>query len=82
MSSSKKLTCKGTLRQVFICLKLRNPYPPLHTVYVYTVYPLQTKKGGRGWRVKPQRRGEDGNSWFEYTDISIYLSIYSTQLGL
>jgi hypothetical protein len=32
----KKLTCKGTLRQVFICLRPRTPYPtPLHTVYVY-----------------------------------------------
>ncbi len=32
-----KLTCKGTLRQVFICLRPRTPYPsppPLHTVYV------------------------------------------------
>jgi hypothetical protein len=39
MSSSKKLTCKG---QVFICLRLRTPFPksrpsPLRTVYVYTI---------------------------------------------
>jgi hypothetical protein len=30
----KKFTCKGTLRQVFICLRLRTPYSPppnLHT---------------------------------------------------
>jgi hypothetical protein len=29
MSSSKKLTCKGTLQQVFICLTPRTPYTPL-----------------------------------------------------
>jgi hypothetical protein len=33
MASSKKLTCKGTLRQVFICLRHRtHTHPPLHTV--------------------------------------------------
>jgi hypothetical protein len=50
MSSSKKLTCKGTLRQVFVCLRPRTPYrpPPLHTVYVYTVY-LFTQWRGEGW---------------------------------
>jgi hypothetical protein len=35
----KKLTRKGTSRQVFICLLAvaQNPKPPLHTVYLYTV---------------------------------------------
>ncbi len=51
----KKVTCKGTLRQVFICLKPRIPYPPLHNVYVYTVY-IFTQGGGE--RVEPDRRGE------------------------
>jgi hypothetical protein len=33
----KKLTCKRTLRQVFICLRTRTTPPPLlHTVYMYT----------------------------------------------
>ncbi len=51
-----KLICKGTLRQVFICLRPRTPeapiYPPppqpLHTVYVHTVYSIliHTGKGG------------------------------------
>jgi hypothetical protein len=27
MSSSKIMACKGTLRQVFICLRPRTPYP-------------------------------------------------------
>ncbi len=35
----KKLTCKGTFRQVIICLMTRTyTLPPLHTVNVYTVY--------------------------------------------
>jgi hypothetical protein len=38
----KKLTCKGTLRQVFICLRPRTPYPhPLHNahccIHVYSI---------------------------------------------
>ena len=38
MSASKK-ACKGTLRQVFFCLRPRTPYsPPINTVNVYTVY--------------------------------------------
>ncbi len=46
MSSSKKLTRKGTMRKVLICLKPRRPYPPLHSVYVYTVYIFTQGKGG------------------------------------
>ncbi len=45
----QRLICKGTLRQVFICLRPRTPYPTLHTVYVYTVYVLiHTGDGGGG----------------------------------
>ncbi len=53
----RKLTCKGTLRQVFICLSLRTPYPPLHIVYVYTVYCIYSHKEGGGG-VRPERREE------------------------
>ncbi len=42
----KKLTCKETLRQVFICLRPRTPYtpPPLHTASIL----IHTRKMGRG----------------------------------
>ncbi len=53
----KILTCKGTLRHVFICLRPRTQYhPPLHTVYVYT-YSILIRTG-KGERVEPERRGE------------------------
>ncbi len=56
MSSFKKFTCKGTLRQVFLYEApsppmSMTPYspPPLHTVYVYTVrYTYSHREGGRG----------------------------------
>ncbi len=41
----KQLTCKGTLRQVFYLTEASSPPmtpystpPPMHTLYVYTVY--------------------------------------------
>ncbi len=40
----KKLTCKGTLQQVFICLRPRTPYPP--SISVYTIVYLLTGKWG------------------------------------
>jgi hypothetical protein len=54
----KKLTCKGTLRQVFICLRPRVPHtPPPNTVYVYKVYCTYSHggEGGQGGRVEPER---------------------------
>jgi hypothetical protein len=42
MSSSKKFTCKETLRQVFICLRLRTAYPP-YTLYTCIQVYLFTK---------------------------------------
>ena len=53
----KKLTCKWTLRQVFIICgpEPHNP-SPLHSVYVYTVC-LFTQRRGGGGRVEPKRRG-------------------------
>jgi hypothetical protein len=48
----KKITCKGTLWQVFYPSEAPSPpmtpyFPPLHTVYVYTVY-LFTRGRGEG----------------------------------
>jgi hypothetical protein len=40
-----KLTCKGTLRQVFICLRPRTPYPPLYTLYTVQ-YTYSHREGG------------------------------------
>ncbi len=66
ISSSKKFICKGTLRQVFICLRPRTSYPPppLHTVYVYTLrlylFTIHTGKGG-GVRFETQSREEAGS---------------------
>ncbi len=52
MSQSKKLTCKGTLRQVFIFLS-----PPLRTVNI--LYTYSHREGVEGWgRVEPKRRLE------------------------
>jgi hypothetical protein len=40
----RKLTCKGTLQQVFICLRLRTPYSLPYTLYTCIQYT------GRGMR--------------------------------
>jgi hypothetical protein len=57
----KILTCKVTLRQVFICLRpspILTPYPPFpYTVYVHTVN-LFTQGRGGGGRDEPERRLE------------------------
>ncbi len=49
----KKMTCKGTLRQVFICLWTRTYTPHLHTVFGCN---------GGGGTVEPERRLE--GQWF------------------
>jgi hypothetical protein len=48
----QKLTCKGTLRQVFICLRPRTPYPLVYTVYLFT------EGKGEGVEIEPGRRLE------------------------
>ncbi len=53
----KNLTCKETLRQVFIGLRPRTPYQPLHTAYADAVY-LSSVHTGRGGEVEPERRLE------------------------
>ncbi len=52
----KELTSKGTLRQGFICLKPRTPYPPsTHCIPVYK-YTYSHREEGKGGRVN-QREG-------------------------
>ncbi len=55
----KKLACKETLRQVFICLRPRTPSPPYtHCIRVCSIL-IHTEKGG-GWRrAEPERRLEE-----------------------
>ncbi len=54
-----KLTCRGTLRLVFICLRPRNPFlPPLQAVYVYLLYSILIYTGKGGGRVETERRLE------------------------
>ncbi len=62
----KKLTCKGTLRHVFVCLTSRAPYPPplTHCIRVYSIH-NHTGKGGR-WRVEPERRERGNTGEYKY----------------
>jgi hypothetical protein len=49
MSPYKKLTCKGTLRRVFIFLRFRTKYPPppiTHCILVYTIQYTQSHREG------------------------------------
>ncbi len=57
MSSSKKLTCKGTLRQVFICVRPRTPYPSPHSHYSILYFFTTGKRGRKGgnWTRKEVR---------------------------
>jgi hypothetical protein len=43
----KQFTCKDTLRQVFICLRPRTPYPPSPPYTLYVQYTYSHREGGR-----------------------------------
>jgi hypothetical protein len=73
MLSTKTLTCKGTLPQVFFCLRPKTVYPlPLkhciliriliYTIYLYyklyTGYTYSHREGGVWGRVEPESRLE------------------------
>ncbi len=44
----KKLTCKGTLRQVLICLRPRTQYPLPYTLYTCIQYTYSCREGREG----------------------------------
>jgi hypothetical protein len=54
MSSFKQMSCKGTLRQAFICLRPRTaipPPPPTHCIRVYSIliqYSQNREERGKG----------------------------------
>jgi hypothetical protein len=84
MSSSKKSTYKGTLRQMSICLRSRTPYtspPPSHCIRVYK-YSYSLREGGGG--ELNQREGERGNSsqsWVENTYMTDSISNLKTLIN-
>jgi hypothetical protein len=60
MSSSKKLTCKGTLLRVSIRLRPRTPSPPpphiIHCIRVYTIqYTYSHRERGKGGEITREK---------------------------
>jgi hypothetical protein len=92
LSKSNKFPCKGTVRQVLICIGPRTPYPsPIDTVYVYIVYHptlvhcisvycilIHTWKGGRG---EQEGRGHGGRWSSGAPRVPGLCSLLSTCLG-
>jgi hypothetical protein len=78
MSLSKKLTCKMTLRQVFICLMPRTRTPLLtHCIRVYGILNYLFTQGREEGGELNQREGERGNSsqsWVENTNMNDCIS--------
>jgi hypothetical protein len=70
----KIFACKGTLRQVFICLRPKTHTPPPYTLNTCMQYSYSHREGGGG--ELNQREGERGNteeyrsqSWVENTNL-------------
>jgi hypothetical protein len=72
----KKLTCKGTLRQVFICLITPPPHPPVtHCIRTCT---YTHREGGRGERwtrekvrgAKVHKAGSKIPTWLTWLNVS------------
>ncbi len=73
-SLSKKLTCDGTLRYVFFCLKPRTPCPTPFTLYHPCIqYTYSHRVGGRGesrTREKGRCMDNSSQSWVENTNMT------------
>jgi hypothetical protein len=81
----KKITFKGTLKHVFICLRNRAPYslPPLHTLNVYIHIFVHIGKGEGG--ELNQREGSRGNSsqiWVENTNNPVIQGFSCFQVNM
>jgi hypothetical protein len=73
----KKLTCKGTLRQVFICLRPSTPYPLLpYTLYTCIQYIIHTEEWGEVEELNQREgwRGNSSQSWVENTNMNDCIS--------
>jgi hypothetical protein len=60
--SYKKLTYRGTLWQVFICLRPRTPTPPPYTLHSVDQYTYSHREGGGGGGRREKGRRETGES--------------------
>jgi hypothetical protein len=71
----KKLTCKGTMRQVFFCLRPTTPYPLTHCIRVYSIL-IHPEKGGRGGELnqREEERGNSSQSWVENTNMTDFIT--------
>ncbi len=72
----QKLTCRGTLQQVFICLRpppnTPHPLPAAYCLSILSLTVLCYRKGGEGEELN-QREGYRGNSlqsWVENTNMT------------
>jgi hypothetical protein len=69
----KKLT-KGTLRQVFICLRPGTPYPPPYTLYTCIQYTYSHREGGGELNQREGERGNSSQSWVENINMTDCIS--------
>ncbi len=76
----KKKTCKGTLRQVFICLWPRTPYspPPAYTLYTCIIHRGMGRGGGNWTREKVRRATVHKPTWLMTDCISSLQTLINT----